>query len=557
MAAENTDMWDIPIKRMILRITGGHVDANFVRQMASEHGKVRKVKFMRNKEAFVYFTDVGHAQQATKAMDGMKKNGLSFEARLPQPTRSLWVGKVKDKEQLMRDFEKFGTLTEVEVVPNLKCSFVTFETVEAATAALKSEQGKIEDGVPTNLDFHDRRPMDRREDERNRRAEGRDREDNREGRRGDDRGAGGERGDARGPRGGRNIADDNYGRGQQDRQDRGPRRGREGQLEGRAGSFERTREDREAIRDGNRNLARGNVRVVRPRGDGPLRGEDVHDERGFQKRDRGARGDEGRGRYNDSSRGQDFVSSRDEGYGQDRRIVVNGRDRGNQAMIVDDDEGRRRGVGRTYERAFTDGRVQVVQHVQQREIPGRAYEDRRGDARAGDRFPQERGMGMDRGRVRQRDNSGSMAGRRDGRVRRPSDGVVGDVEAERGSAVEMDQFDGRKAVLNDSLSESQLAERAKNFEDLDSFLDRMEGEPEDNEMQGEDGESSLRESRKRRRSTSLEESSPKRRATDAAAAREEDRQVESSEPTSVPESVEKTGERKFHTLLSSSSYLPN
>ena len=81
-----------------------------------------------------------------------------------KPCKSLWVGGISpsvSKEELEEEFLKFGKLQEFKFLRDCNSAFVDYFTLEDASQALKSMNGKQIVGGQIRVDFLRSQPLRR------------------------------------------------------------------------------------------------------------------------------------------------------------------------------------------------------------------------------------------------------------------------------------------------------------------------------------------------------------------------------------------------------------
>lgn len=72
------------------------------------------------------------------------------------PTRSLWIGNLDmtiSEEELYREFERFGTIDSLRLLPSKECAFVNYLSVEEAVRARDMMQGKALGNMIVRIGF--------------------------------------------------------------------------------------------------------------------------------------------------------------------------------------------------------------------------------------------------------------------------------------------------------------------------------------------------------------------------------------------------------------------
>ncbi|KAK2970927.1 hypothetical protein RJ640_021180 [Escallonia rubra] len=113
------------------------------------HGAVDNVtSYPSRSYAFVFFKRLDDARKAKDALQGapLHGNALKIEFAKPaRPCKSLWVGGIGSsvsKEELEEQFLKFGKIQEFKFLRDRNTAFVDFFSLEDASQALKSMNGK-------------------------------------------------------------------------------------------------------------------------------------------------------------------------------------------------------------------------------------------------------------------------------------------------------------------------------------------------------------------------------------------------------------------------------
>ncbi|ODM93219.1 putative RNA-binding protein 15B [Orchesella cincta] len=134
----------------------GNLEVNItdeeLRRIFGRYGTVEDIDIKRpppgtgNAYAFVRFVNLDMAARAKSELSGQYIG--KFQCKIGygkvNPTTKMWIGGLGDwttSSQLEREFDRFGSIKKIEWIKGEPYAYITFETIDAAQAAVKDMRG--------------------------------------------------------------------------------------------------------------------------------------------------------------------------------------------------------------------------------------------------------------------------------------------------------------------------------------------------------------------------------------------------------------------------------